>query len=480
MIILKIIGILLLVIVVLLLIAILRTLIFIPRKYSNYVPKNEPEREEEYAHKLSKMVQYETVSIKDVDQREKFLGFHKVLEKQFPLLFKNLEKTEIDGNLLFKWKGLKSDKPIVLMSHQDVVPAKASEWMKDPYSGDIENGKVYGRGTADIKCGVMSFMQAVEELLDEGYTPEQDIYLSSSCTEEVGGKGCPALVNEMKKRGVKPWLVIDEGGAIVEEPIGGCKGKYAMIGVVEKGMGDLKIIARSKGGHSSTPGPNTPLERLAAFINDISKHNPLKKEFIPQATAMFETMAPYGPFYLRLLFGNLWLFKPLLKKILGKISPTAGALITTTIAFTMCEGSSASNVIPSVASVTANMRYAPHQGMKESNEIITKVAKKYNLETELVSGYDYCPPVDTNSDAFKYVEETVNKVFPGLPTCPYVMTGGTDAKFYSEICDACIRFSPVIFGPEQFNGMHGIDECIDTVSLPGAVDFYKTIIKDAK
>lgn len=479
MILLKILGLLILLLVVLVIVALLRTILFIPRKYSNYSSKSDPIREEKYAKKLSEMVKYETVSIKGVNQREKFLGFHKVLEELFPLVHKNLEKVEIEGNLLYKWSGKSSDKPIVLMSHQDVVPAEGN-WQKDPYSGDIENGRVYGRGTADIKCGVMSFMQAVEELLEEGITPLQDIYLSSSCTEEVGGPGCNKIIDELEKRGVKPWLVLDEGGAIVKEPIGGCEGNYAMIGVVEKGQGNLEFIARSKGGHSSTPFKNTPIERLSKFVCDVEKHNPLKKEFIPQATAMFETIAPYGPFYLRLLFGNLWLFKPLLKKLLPTLSSSAGALISTTIAFTMQSGSKAPNVIPSDARLVANLRYAPHQGMDASNAAIKKIADKYDLEMNVLDAYDYCPPVDINSDAFKYVEKTINNIFPGLPTVPYVMTGGTDCRFYSRISDNCIRFSPIVFGPEQFKGMHGIDECIDTNSLPWAVDFYKSIIKEAK
>ena len=139
------------------------------------------DRAMEYAGKLSKMVAYDTTSHANVHDRERFLGFHKVLESLFPLVHKKLEKTEIEGNLLFKWTGKASDKPIVLMSHQDVVPAEGT-WVHEPFSGDIADGKVWGRGTADTKCTVMAFFQAVEELLASGYVPEQDIYLVSSCT----------------------------------------------------------------------------------------------------------------------------------------------------------------------------------------------------------------------------------------------------------------------------------------------------------
>ena len=111
---------------------------------------------------------------------------------------------------------------------------------------------------------------------------------------------------------MKPFLVCDEGGAIVQEPIGGVKGCYAMIGVLEKGRGALRLTARSGGGHASYPPKNSPIARLGKFIARVEKRDPMRVEFEPEVTAMFRTLAPYGPFYLRLLFGNLWLFKPLL------------------------------------------------------------------------------------------------------------------------------------------------------------------------
>ena len=460
----------------LLLIALLRTLLS-PAKQSLWKPAADPEREARYAETLSRMVRCETVSRKGEDQREKFLGFHRLLEELFPLVHEKLEKTEIDGNLLFYWKGKSHDRPLVLMSHQDVVPAEG-EWKHEPFSGDIAEGKVWGRGSADTKCSVMGFFQAVEELLEQGFEPEQDVYLSSSCTEEFGGDGCPKLVEELSRRGVKPFLVCDEGGAIVQEPIGGVKGCYAMIGVLEKGRGALRLTARSGGGHASYPPKNSPIARLGKFIARVEKRDPMRADFEPEVTAMFRTLAPYGPFYLRLLFGNLWLFKPLLKKLLPKISPQAGALLKTTVAFTMQSGSDAPNVLPQQASLTLDLRYIPHQRLEESNRVIRELAARYDLETEVLMANDACEPVRIDSPAYALVEKVIGEVFPGLPTCPYVMTGGTDARFYQKICDACIRFSPVIYGPEQMKGMHGINENIDVCSLPGAVDYYKSLIRE--
>ena len=466
------------VLVILLLIALIRTLLM-PSKVSEYVANESEEESLKLAEKLSKMVQYDTTSHANVPEVEKFLGFHKVLEELFPLVHANLEKTEINGNLLYHWKGKTEKNPILLMSHQDVVVAEG-KWIHEPFSGDIADGKVWGRGASDTKCSVMAFFEAVEELLEEGFVPPTDVYLASSCTEEWAGDGAPKIVEELKRRGVELFLVCDEGGEIITDPIGGIHGNFAMVGVFEKGKADVKFTAKSTGGHASAPSKGTPIARLAAFVNEMEKHSPFKKEILPEVAAMFRTLAPYGSFGLKLILGNLWLFGPILKVVLPKISAQAGAMLKTTIAFTMQTGSNAYNVIPQEATLGANLRFIPHQGEKESLEILEKIAKKYGLETEIMHSNDYTQPVDIKGDGFKLVEKTIQDTFPGLPSSPYVMTGATDAQFYQPICKNCIRFAPVIYGPEQMKGMHGLNENIEYNCLPGAVRFYKNLIKAEK
>ena len=464
--------------VLLLLVAVVRTLLM-PNKRSDYAAPEADARAMLLAQKLSKMIQYDTTSHANVHEEEKFLGFHKVLEELFPLVHEKLERTVIDGNLLYYWKGKSSEKPILLMSHQDVVPAEG-EWLHEPFSGDIADGKVWGRGASDTKCSVMAFFEAVEELLREGYTPECDVYLASSCTEEWAGDGAPKIVEELKRRGVELFIVCDEGGGIISEPIGGIKGNFAMVGVFEKGKADVKFTARSTGGHASAPAKNTPIARLAAFVNEVETHTPFKRKFLPEVSAMFARLAPYAPFGLKLVMGTLWLFAPIMKPVLGRISAQAGAMLQTTIAFTMQSGSDAYNVLPQEATLGANMRFIPHQGEKESLEIIKALAAKHGLETEIVHSNDYTEPVDINGEAFKLVEKVIGETFPGLPVSPYVMTGATDAQFYQPICPSCIRFAPVIYGPEQMKGMHGLNENIEYNCLPGAVSFYQNLIKAQK
>ena len=436
---LTIIGILL----VLLILAVIRTLLS-PSKKSTYVANEEEEEALRLAVKLSKMVQYDTTSHANIPDTSKFLGFHKVLEELFPLVHQKLTKTEIDGNLLYFWKGKSGNKPILLMSHQDVVPAEGC-WEHEPFSGDIADGKVWGRGAADTKASVMAFFEAAEELLAEGYVPPTDVYLASSCTEEWADDGAPKIVKELQRQGVELFIVCDEGGGIITEPIGGIHGNFAMVGVFEKGKADVKFTAKSTGGHASAPSQNTPIARLASFVDKFEHHSPFRKKILPEVVAMFKKLSCYASFGMKLVLGNLWLFSPILKAVLPKISTQAGAMLKTTIAFTMQSGSDAYNVIPQEATLGANMRFIPHQGEKESLEIVKKIADKHGIEMEIIHTNDYTPPVDINGDGYKLIEKVIEETFPGLPSSPYVMTGATDAQFYQPICTTGSGFAPVIF-----------------------------------
>ena len=304
------------------------------------------ERAREYGRRLSKMIQKETVSSRADTDRTKFYDFHKELETLFPKVHNTCEKHEFKGNLLFKWKGKGLHEPILLMSHHDVVEA-TGEWKHEPFSGDIDDkGCVWGRGTVDTKGSLFCIMSAVEELIWEGYEPECDVYIASSCTEEISGEGGPLIAKYLKDQGVHLALLMDEGGMIVEEPVGGVKGLYGMVGVVEKGYGDVKFIAKSNGGHASAPKKNTPLVRLGKFMADVDRKSPFKAEMTPTVKEMFRRMAPNMTFGMRLIFANLWLFEGLLLKVLPLISPAAAAMTRTTIAFTTAKGADGLNVLP--------------------------------------------------------------------------------------------------------------------------------------
>lgn len=463
--------------------------------------KTQAQRALAYAKILSRMVRYDTTSFPYSEehpasvQLKRYHGYHRLLEELFPLVHEKLEKTDLDGSLLYYWRGQKSiqnsrsgltdarekhdgenDRPIVLMGHQDVVPVTDTDWKYPPFSGKITGGRVWGRGSVDTKCSCMAFFQAVEELLREGYVPEQDVYLSTSCTEEWGGPGCPAIVEELRRRGVKPWLVCDEGGGIYTDPMPGVRGNFAMIGIGEKGRANVRFIARGKGGHASTPSRNSPIARLAAFVCAVEKHSPFRSQMELATRAMLEAMSPGAVLPFRVALQHLDLFKKPIELVTPRISGQAAAMLATTITFTMASGSDACNVFPAEATLGANMRFVHHQDMKESLALIRRFAAKYDLEMEVLDAAPCTRLADTGGTAFRYVEETVMRTFPGIPASPYILTAATDAAFYDSLCDNCIRFAPIVYGQEEKKGIHGTNEALRYDCLPGAVDFYRNLI----
>ncbi len=474
----KIVLYILLALVVFLLFVVIKTALVKPTSAKDTKVKlDTSERAKTYGKILSRMVQKETISGRDQEDRTKYYEFHELLAELFPLVHDNLEKHVFNGSLLFKWEGSGNGEPILLMSHHDVVEANG-EWEHDPFSGHIdETGRVWGRGTVDTKASLMCIFQSVEELLAEDFVPSCDVYIASSCTEEWSGEGAPATCQYLKDHGVELKLLLDEGGMILEEPVGGVKGTYGMVGIVEKGYGDIKFTAHGHGGHASAPGKNTPLVRLGKFMCDVEKKNPFDAQFTPTVQEMFTRMAPNMVFYMKLLFSNIWLFKPLIIKLLPAVSSAAAAMLRTTLAFTMAKGADGANVLPQEAYVVGNMRFIQHQPNKDSLDCISKVAAKYDIKTEVIYQDDPCPIVDFRGEQFKLIEAVAADVYPGVGICPYVMTGGTDAKFYSDVCRNAIRFAPLYIDEQQYESIHGLNENIFQGTLPMGVDFYKEVIR---
>ncbi len=440
-----------------------------------------PEEEEKYARVLSEMIKVPTISKGEGEDKSEFYKLHAVLRELFPNIHESLEMTEIDGNIIYRWQGKDSSlDPILLMGHQDVVPAAETDWKHDPFSGDIEGGCIHGRGAMDCKCTVMAEMAAVEELLAEGFVPERDVYLAYACNEETSGGGAQKLVKYLQDKGIRLCVAMDEGGAIVDDAMPGMSSKCAAVGIVEKGTVNIKFTAKGKGGHSSTPPKNTPFARLSAFVCDVEKKNPFKTVITTPVKYMLSNIAPYLSFPMRLIFGNLWLFKPLLTVLMPKFSPGARAFVTTTVVFTMGEGSKAPNVIPDEAYLIANMRVGTQQSKDECVEILRKIAAKYDIETELLKGFNASRISDPGSDEMKYLKQCVADVFPGYCFTPYYMCGGTDCRHYGAVTDNCLRFTPVYISPSQMAAMHAANESIGSAAVAAGVKFYKYFLRNHK
>lgn len=440
--------------------------------------------EQEYAESFAKLIKCPTVTNSGAKY---FDALQNVLKAEFPLVFEKLEHFYPAGDedkesraIIFKWKGKSDKRPMVLMAHQDVVPAVGGDWKYDPYAGTIADGKVWGRGAMDCKNTLFITIGAVEQLLEEGVTPENDVYLCYSDNEETSGPGAAYAVEWFKKNDIHPVIAVDEGGALIEEAFPGMKKTYAMVGIFEKGYCDLKFIARSKGGHSSSPPKNTPIARLSAFINYCETHTIFQHKMTAPAVSMLNGVSGGLSGALGFITRHAKGFAPVIVGVLPKLTPFGRALLGTTMTFTMSGGASAPNVIPQEAWVIANLRFAPGDKSEDCIKKIKAIADKYDLETEVIIAREHSEIVDVNSAEYKYFTDTIAKQFPDVGISPYLMFGGTDCRRMQKIVPCAIRCTPCRLSAQQLAAMHASNENIDVKSLAEGTEFFKKFIADFK
>lgn len=430
-----------------------------------------------YEEILGRMLQQETVSEYYEEDYSKYFKFHDLLKELFPELFKKCTVEVFKGSLLVKWEGKNPElEPLLFMNHHDVVEPGIG-WTHEPFCGEVYDGKLWGRGALDTKGGLFGMLQAAEELIEEGFIPERDIYFESSHSEEVDGGGAELIAQELISRGIHFYMILDEGGMIMYDPIGGADGTFAMVGLGEKSYVNVKFIARSNGGHASTPGKNTPLVRLGKFMAAVDKNNPFEVKLDAVVQEMFSRMAPYMKKPINQIVGRPEKFDIFLRKVLPLLSTTAAAMLRTTIAFTQAQGSDAVNALPTEAWVMGDMRCSHHEGIAKSLIKIRKLAAKYDIVTETPDMGVESSLTDPKCPAFGKISEAVSAAFPGVVTLPYIMTGGSDLRFFDGLSAQKFHFVPFIIDEQQLESIHGIDENVDVACLAPAVEFYKYLYR---
>lgn len=409
--------------------------------------------------------------------RSAFDEFVPLLRRLYPTVFERLELELIDGyGISLLWKGVdRALAPVVLMAHHDVVSADASEWTHDPFAADIADGRIFARGAVDTKCIWAALMESAEHLLKEGYVPPRDVYLFSSNTEEDGGDTAPHMVEHLKSIGRVPYMVLDEGGAVIDNPPLGVKGQFAVVGVAEKGIFDAFITTSAEGGHAATPSLEDATAKLVSGLDGLQKNPPASKLSAPVA-AMLRELAAHGSFGLRVVFANLWLFRPVVIRIMQGDSETA-AMVRTTYALTQLEGSPAHNVIPKRAKATVNVRVDPGETVDAA---FARIKERFDERTsyELAEVSEPSPIAPFVDDpAFDYLRAVIRSVYPTAGIAPYVQTSCSDARRFHRICPRTYRFAGILFKGDQRNRVHGQDENLDVDSFKRGIGFYTEFIR---
>ncbi|KDA04987.1 hypothetical protein DC31_02795 [Microbacterium sp. CH12i] len=432
------------------------------------------------AERLSRMIQLPTVSA-ELEERgtAPFEEFVALIAELYPLTHQHLTlERHTEFGLLFHWKGASDAGPLVLMAHYDVVPVDESDdWTHPPFAGVIADGWVYGRGTLDDKGPLIVVLEAVENLLATDFTPARDVYLSFGGNEETFGAAAVEIAQVLKDRGIMPWLVLDEGGAVVDAPLSFVKGRAAMIGVGEKGVLTLKLSARGQGGHASAPPTLTAVRRIARAVNRLAPgtFRPRTPKAISRMLSQFSAQSS-GPS--RLLLKVLSRVPFLTARVFAALGGEPAAMVRTTVAPTMQSGGTAVNVIPSQASATVNLRIALGETVARAVARVRRRIHDPLVSIEVLEGSEPSPESPTDNAQFALLGRALEEAFPGVPPVPYVMMAATDSRHFHRYSPAVYRFAPLEMSNAQRAAIHGVDESVEIATLERGEVFHRALLEN--
>lgn len=438
------------------------------------------------ARHLAQAVRFQTISYQDTAKMNanEFLAFRTFLEKTFPKVHATLKREIVNSySLLYTWKGKDETlKPVLYMAHQDVVPVEANsekDWQQPPFAGVINDGFIWGRGTIDDKVSVLGILEAVETLIGQGFQPTRTIYLAFGHDEEVGGQnGATKITDLLNARHIEFDYILDEG-LVIADGILPVPKPVALIGIAEKGYLSVELSTEVQGGHSSMPPSYSAIGIISAAVHNLEiKQMP---EGIKGANKlMFDYIGPEMAFGKKLIFSNLWLFKPLVMPQLSA-SPATNAALRTTTALTIIEGGFKENVLPTRARAVVNFRILPGDSVEDVLSHVKDVINdpRVKISTYGEPGWAASPVSDVNSPEFQLLQQTIRQVFPDVVAAPAQVLGGTDARYYAKLSPNVYRFIPIYFKQVDLKRPHGIDERISIKNYAQCITFYFQLIKNS-
>jgi carboxypeptidase PM20D1 len=435
--------------------------------------------------RMSEAVRYRTISYFDSSTRfSEFARFRSFLIRAYPLVHTRLRREVVDSaTLIYTWKGSDTTlAPVLLLGHQDVVPVEPGtekDWTHGPFSGDVADGYIWGRGTLDDKFSVLGNLEAVETLLKKNYQPRRTIILAFGYTEELGGPSAVRTAQLLQQRGIKPWFVMDEGGALGDSIVPGVAKRVALIGISEKGYLSLRLTAHGQGGHSSMPPTETAVSILGGALDRVQR-TPLPARLNDATRAMFNTVGPLMPYSRRFVMANMWLFEPVVKASMAK-APSGNAVVRTTTAATMVSGGIKDNVVPSTATAVVNFRLMPGDSVTWVVEQIKRIVNDSRVDVEPIEGSareaSAVSPMD--NDAYQTLSRSIREAYPGTTVSPFLLMGGTDSRNFYLVSPNVYRFAPMLVDGDELKIVHGTNERVKISSYLTAIGAYRRIIENS-
>ena len=365
------------------------------------------------------------------------------------------------ANLVCRFRGSSSEKPLLLLSHMDVVGAVAVDWKVAPFSGTIKDGYVWGRGTVDCKgMGTMELMAFIL-LKRAGVTPKRDIILLANADEEAGGEAGAEWVVRTHWDKVAAGYVLNEGGMGIK----GMFGKDIMMPCFgEKGPLWIKLKARGESGHGSMPTAENPNDKLIYALGRIARYQ-TKIVLLPEVKSVLleagKSMKFPVPFLASMFINNLFLNR--IRKRLKNIKKV-NAILRNTISITNMKSGFKENVIPSESEAILDCRLLPGQDKDAFIDELRQVISDPDIAIETLQFH--APSESSSKDRFmEVIKEVILRNHPGIPFYPILGEGFTDSRFFREKGAIAYGFIPCLFSQEEIDTMHGVNERISLKCL---------------
>ena len=436
----------------------------------------------EAAQRLAQAIRMPTVS--NATEKDSYEALLRWLKQTYPAAHRAMNLEVVAGlTPLYRWTGRDASlAPVLLAAHYDVVPADASSldrWTYPPFDGVVADGFVWGRGALDNKGTIVAMFEALEALADTGFQPQRTVYISLGHDEETGGEeGARAVADVLQSRGVRAAWSLDEGSFVLDGIINGIERPVASINVAQKGFLTLTLTAHGQGGHSSMPPRETAVGVLAMAIDKLQKA-PVPGGLRDVSAQFFDELARHFPFGQRLLFANRWLFGPLIERVLSA-TPATNAVLRTTTAPTMLQGSEAANVLPTQAIATVNFRLHPRDTI---DGVVAYVRETINDERVAVQAFE--PDMteasavsDSRAVGYQQIRSATQAAFGDVIFVAGLTVAGTDSTHYVRIAQDSYRFNPFLFNRSDLTRMHGIDERLSVENLARGMLFYQRLLRE--
>lgn len=442
-----------------------------------------------------------------VSDRASFEELHRVLRSMYAPVFDRMEVEVVDEfSLLMTWPGNDGRlDPLLLVSHLDVVPA-VQGGAYDAFAATIEDGRVFARGALDTKFTACAILEALQTLAVDHAELNRTVIVALGHDEEVGGFGAHSMAELLKARGVRPELVLDEGGMVAMERHQGWLADiepFALVGLAEKTAMNFEVTVLGQGGHGSLP-PRPGLSaasRLAALVGRLERETlPTRLEDAMvdfcRAVSEWVKLRPLA-WVLGRAVSAVW--RPVVGQLLGR--PLFGAKLnalvrTTTGVVELRAGDGAQNVLPRQATVGVNVRTLPGDSREDVRSYLQHLAGPDGRVRDVSAVvYPELTTTSADSDAFRVVARAIRetlshravfgreeeakdgRVVKPMSVVPFLLTGMTDSRWYHEIAPGrVVRFSPFALSFDELKLIHGVDERVALTEYYDAVRFYYHLI----